>query len=65
MEIKKSNVSKCKLQFVNAQKGKEQNVELIVNIKSDHNIDMCSLESLLNNIKNIQIQGYNLQKNKK
>ena len=40
----------------------DKNVELVINVKSDHNIDMIALESLLQNIKNYQIQGYKLEK---
>ena len=64
MEFQKSNVSKCKLNFVNKIAKPEKNVELIINVKSNHDIDMHALGALLDNIQNIQLQGYNLQKKK-
>ena len=49
MEFKKSNVSKCKLSFVNKTSKPDKNVELIINVKSDHDIDMhaCSCKVII------------------
>ena len=62
MEFKKKNNSICKLSFSDKTSKPDKNVELVINVKSDHNIDMIALESLLQNIKNYQIQGYKLEK---
>ena len=62
MDIKKTNQSKAKLQYIDKSNLKDiKTIDLAITVTSNHNVDQYVLEKLFQDIQALRIQNYNLK----
>jgi len=62
MDIKKTNQSKAKLQYIDKSNLKNiKTIDLAITVTSNHNVDQYVLEKLFQEIQALRIQNYNLK----
>ena len=62
MDIKKTNQSKAKLQYIDKSNLKDiKTIDLAITVTSNHNVDQYVLEKLFQEIQALRIQNYNLK----